>query len=138
MHPSTSRCVNYSHVGFWLPSQGLEVSELEASRVRNAELRRVTGKQKLLLVVDLDHTMLNSARFSEVPLEERTYLSTAYRGPNPNSNNGAHVGMESNHGASAICICIQCLVVDESSEVGRQFVLIHFILRFMGENSWIR
>lgn len=65
--------------------------------MRGAELRRVTGKKKLLLVVDLDHTMLNSARFSEVPVEERTYLSTAYHGENLNNNNAANVGMESNH-----------------------------------------
>ena len=79
--------------------QGLEVSELEASRLRDAELRRVTGKQKLLLVVDLDHTMLNSARFTEVPVEERMYLSTAYHGATayPNNNNGENVGMKSNH-----------------------------------------
>ncbi|KAG0611489.1 hypothetical protein M758_7G144200 [Ceratodon purpureus] len=81
-------------VGLRYIHERLEVSELEASRVRNAELRRVTGKQKLLLVVDLDHTMLNSARFTEVPLEERTYLSTAYHGSNSNNINGACVGQQ--------------------------------------------
>lgn len=73
--------------------QGLEVSELEASRVRDSELRRVTGKKKLLLVVDLDHTVLNSARFSEVPAEERIYMSSAYLGPNSVNSSEKTVGM---------------------------------------------
>jgi len=73
--------------------QGLEVSELEASRVRDSELRRVTGKKKLLLVVDLDHTVLNSARFSEVPAEERIYLSNTYLGSNSVNSGEKTVGM---------------------------------------------
>lgn len=62
--------------------------------MRDSELRRVTGKKKLLLVVDLDHTVLNSARFSEVPPEERIYLSTTYLG-GPKSVNSSEktVGM---------------------------------------------
>ncbi|XP_024385583.1 RNA polymerase II C-terminal domain phosphatase-like 4 [Physcomitrium patens] len=81
-------------VGLRYIHEGLEVSELEAARVRNAELRRVTGKQKLLLVVDLDHTMLNSARFSEVPAEERIYLSTTYLRPNSTNCSAATVGQQ--------------------------------------------
>jgi hypothetical protein len=46
-----------------------------------------------LLVVDLDHTVLNSARFSEVPAEERIYLSTAYLRPNPINSSETTVGM---------------------------------------------
>lgn len=59
-----------THVGLRYIHEGLEVSELEASRVRNAELRRVNKTKKLLLVVDLDHTVLNSARFADVPVGE--------------------------------------------------------------------
>lgn len=61
--------------------------------MRDSELRRVNAKQKLLLVVDLDHTVLNSARFSEVPAEERIYVSTTYLRPNPPSSNETTVGM---------------------------------------------
>lgn len=66
---------------------------MEASRMRDSELKRVTAKKKLLLVVDLDHTVLNSARFSEVPAEERIYLSTTYLGPNSVNSSGKTVGM---------------------------------------------
>jgi hypothetical protein len=61
--------------------------------MRRDELRRVTSKQKLLLVVDLDHTMLNSARFMEVPQEEEAYLAAAYLGPNAASSSAATVGI---------------------------------------------
>lgn len=61
--------------------------------MRCDELRRVTLKQKLLLVVDLDHTMLNSARFSEVPQDEEAYLAAAYLGPNAASSSAGTVGI---------------------------------------------
>lgn len=61
--------------------------------MRGFELKRVNAKQKLLLVVDLDHTVLNSARFSEVPAEERIYLSTTYFRPNPVNTSEDTVGM---------------------------------------------
>jgi hypothetical protein len=61
--------------------------------MRHDELRRVTSKQKLLLVVDLDHTMLNSARFMEVPQEEEAYLAAAYLGPNAATSSAATVGI---------------------------------------------
>lgn len=61
--------------------------------MRRDELRRVTSKQKLLLVVDLDHTMLNSARFMEVPQEEEAYLAAAYLGPNAATSSAATVGI---------------------------------------------
>ena len=73
--------------------QGFEVSEQEASRVRDSELRRGSATQKLLLVVDLDHTVLNSARFSEVPAEERIYLSTTYLRPDPINSSETTFGM---------------------------------------------
>lgn len=65
--------------------------------MRDSELRRVTGKKKLLLVVDLDHTVLNSARFLEVAPEERAYLSTTYLGPNSVSSSKKTVGMYQLH-----------------------------------------
>lgn len=58
--------------------QGLEVSETEAARMRRDELKHVMLKQKLYLVLDLDHTMLNSARFIEVHPEEEAHLAACY------------------------------------------------------------
>ncbi len=43
-------------------SKGFEVSSVEAARLRAANLRRVLSARKLLLVLDLDHTLLNSCR----------------------------------------------------------------------------
>jgi RNA polymerase II C-terminal domain phosphatase-like 3/4 len=48
--------------------------------------------QKLYLVVDLDHTMLNSARFVEVPPEEELYLAATYLGPAPASSSEVTTG----------------------------------------------
>ncbi|CAM6087114.1 unnamed protein product [Calypogeia fissa] len=58
--------------------EGLEVSETEAARMRRDELKHVMHKQKLYLVLDLDHTMLNSARFIEVLPEEEAHLAACY------------------------------------------------------------
>ena len=60
--------------------------------MRSDELKRVTGKKKLLLVVDLDHTMLNSARFIEVSPEEEAYLAATYLGPEHVPNSEATTG----------------------------------------------
>ena len=47
-------------------SEGLELREEELSRLRADEQRRVLASRKLFLILDLDHTLLNSARASEV------------------------------------------------------------------------
>jgi hypothetical protein len=39
------------------------ISSAEAARLRAANLRRLLTARKLLLVLDLDHTLLNSCRF---------------------------------------------------------------------------
>ncbi|XP_002965594.2 RNA polymerase II C-terminal domain phosphatase-like 4 [Selaginella moellendorffii] len=48
------------------------------ARVREDELRQVLGKRKLFLVLDLDHTLLNSARWMEVFPDETAYLEHTY------------------------------------------------------------
>lgn len=58
--------------------QGLEVSSLEAERIRSNELEKILSKRKLYLVLDLDHTLLNSARFVEVTFDEDAYLRSVY------------------------------------------------------------
>ncbi|BDA42625.1 probable RNA polymerase II subunit A C-terminal domain phosphatase [Coccomyxa sp. Obi] len=51
---------------------GLKLSASEAERVRQQSLKRVISDKKLLLVLDLDHTLLNSTRFEEaVGFEEQ-------------------------------------------------------------------
>lgn len=54
--------------------EGLEVTQREADRMRSNELEKVLSNKKLYLVLDLDHTLLNSARFAEVPSNEESYL----------------------------------------------------------------
>ena len=56
----------------------MEVSRLEADRIRGNELERVLSNKKLYLVLDLDHTLLNSARFAEVTPDEYAYLCSVY------------------------------------------------------------
>ena len=51
-------CRRYVH-------QGLTISHGEAARLRADGLARVLAAKRLLLVLDLDHTLLNSTRLSE-------------------------------------------------------------------------
>ena len=52
----------------WLPAgrryikADFRISGAEAARLRAANLRRLLTARKLLLVLDLDHTLLNSCR----------------------------------------------------------------------------
>ncbi|KAI5064813.1 hypothetical protein GOP47_0019508 [Adiantum capillus-veneris] len=57
---------------------GLEVSNQEADRIRSNELEKILLRKKLYLVLDLDHTLLNSARFIEVTSDEDAYLQAVY------------------------------------------------------------
>eukprot|EP00884_Botryococcus_braunii_P016427 jgi/Botrbrau1/3468/Bobra.139_1s0043.1 len=45
---------------------GLELSTDEAERIRSEGLKSVLEERKLLLVLDLDHTLLNSTRFQDL------------------------------------------------------------------------
>eukprot|EP00887_Chlorella_sp_A99_P003679 scaffold7.g3679.t1 len=55
-------CAGYIHAG-------LEISKREAARLRSGEAGRVLAGRKLLLVLDLDHTLLNSSRFQDLTPE---------------------------------------------------------------------
>ena len=48
---------------------GLEISQTEADRLRKGTADRVIAAKRLLLILDLDHTLLNSTRFVEVTPE---------------------------------------------------------------------
>ncbi|PSC72296.1 RNA polymerase II C-terminal domain phosphatase-like 4 [Micractinium conductrix] len=54
--------------------RGLEVSKHEAERLRQGTAERLLAQKKLLLILDLDHTLLNSTRFSEIPPESEAAL----------------------------------------------------------------
>ena len=58
--------------------QGLTVSHSEAERLRADGLARVLAARRLLLVLDLDHTLLNSVRLSEVQ-DPRLMSQMTYR-----------------------------------------------------------
>ncbi|KAH9304733.1 hypothetical protein KI387_009137 [Taxus chinensis] len=55
-----------------------ELTDKEVARLRENDLQKLLPRQKLYLVLDLDHTLLNSARFVEVPPEEGAYVASTY------------------------------------------------------------
>ncbi len=49
------------------------------AKLRSDELRRVLAQRKLLLILDLDHTLLNSARVQDVRARAADRRSFAVR-----------------------------------------------------------
>jgi len=47
----------------------LQVSKGEAARVREREVARLLGSRRLVLILDLDHTLLHSVRLAEVRVD---------------------------------------------------------------------
>ena len=64
LHMAANRC----RAKPWVPAgrryikADFRISGAEAARLRAANLRRLLTARKLLLVLDLDHTLLNSCR----------------------------------------------------------------------------
>ena len=56
---NTSLALKYIH-------HGLEVSRDEAERLRLSTVERALASRRLLLILDLDHTLLHSSRFSDL------------------------------------------------------------------------
>lgn len=54
--------------------RGLVVSKHEAERVRQGTADRLLAHRKLLLILDLDHTLLNSTRLNEIPPDSEPVL----------------------------------------------------------------
>lgn len=54
--------------------RGLEVSKHEAERLRQGTADRLLANRRLLLILDLDHTLLNSTRLTEVSPEGQQLL----------------------------------------------------------------
>lgn len=68
-------------VAFSWVGQGLELSAAEAARLRGEEALRRLSARKLLLVLDLDHTLLNSCHVSELePTQARTFVAGEFYG----------------------------------------------------------
>lgn len=55
--------------------KNLRLGKDELDRLRNKDLKNLLSHKKLYLVLDLDHTLLNSTRFSDITAEEG-YLET--------------------------------------------------------------
>eukprot|EP00252_Welwitschia_mirabilis_P012261 TRINITY_DN2723_c0_g2_i1.p1 TRINITY_DN2723_c0_g2~~TRINITY_DN2723_c0_g2_i1.p1 ORF type:complete len:519 (-),score=110.99 TRINITY_DN2723_c0_g2_i1:215-1771(-) len=62
-----------------------ELSDSEIARLREDDLKKSLPNQKLYLVLDLDHTLLNSARFIDVSPEEESYITSTYFTGIPNA-----------------------------------------------------
>lgn len=56
---------------------GLEVSRGEADRLRAGTVQRALASRRLLLVLDLDHTLLHSTRLSDLSFEQSQALAAA-------------------------------------------------------------
>lgn len=54
--------------------QGLTVRPTEIQRLREIDLKNLFHKKKLILVLDLDHTLLNSTRYVDISFEEDLLL----------------------------------------------------------------
>ena len=67
----TGVALKYIHKDF-------ELTDTEIERLRESDLKKLLPRQKLYLVLDLDHTLLNSARFVDVLPEEETYITSTY------------------------------------------------------------
>jgi len=55
--------------------QGLRLHDEEISRLRNADMKSLLCRKKLYLVLDLDHTLLNSTLLAHLSSEESHLLN---------------------------------------------------------------
>ena len=79
---SGSTAVRYIH-------QGLEMSNAELEKAKREEKRRILLTGRLVLVLDLDHTLLNSARFSELSQEEHYMMHRIIAAADCEANGGS-------------------------------------------------
>ena len=69
--------------------QGLEMSNAELEKAKREEKRRILLSGRLVLVLDLDHTLLNSARFSELSQEEHYVMHRIIAAADCEANGGS-------------------------------------------------
>lgn len=63
-----------SHVALKYIHKGLEVSKKESIRLRDATVQASLASRRLLLVLDLDHTLLHSTRMCDLTIEQTQKL----------------------------------------------------------------
>lgn len=64
--------------GIWFPpEQGLRLNNDEIVRLRNTDMKNLLRHKKLYLVLDLDHTLLNSTQLVDLTSEEEYLKSEA-------------------------------------------------------------
>ncbi|XP_074562002.1 LOW QUALITY PROTEIN: RNA polymerase II C-terminal domain phosphatase-like 4 [Curcuma longa] len=59
-----------SGVAFGYIHKDLRLGNVEIERLRGADLKNLLHKKKLILILDLDHTLLNSTRFADITSDE--------------------------------------------------------------------
>lgn len=59
----------YKHY-LWFFWQGLRLGSREIDRLRGADLKNLLREKKLILILDLDHTLLHSTHIADVSAEE--------------------------------------------------------------------
>ena len=59
-----------SGVAFGYIHKDLRLGSKEIDRLRGADLKKLNSAKKLILILDLDHTLLNSTRLAEISSEE--------------------------------------------------------------------
>ncbi|KAK3030423.1 hypothetical protein RJ639_037552, partial [Escallonia herrerae] len=64
-----------SGVAFGYIHKDLRLGNHEVARIRKRDFKNLLSQKKLYLVLDLDHTLLNSTRFLDITLEEE-YLKS--------------------------------------------------------------
>ncbi|KAG4929783.1 hypothetical protein AAZX31_17G072600 [Glycine max] len=64
-----------SGVTFGYIHKGLRLHDEEISRLRNTDMKSLLGRKKLYLVLDLDHTLLNSTHLAQLTSEELHLLN---------------------------------------------------------------
>lgn len=55
--------------------QGLRLNNDEIDRLRNTDIKKSLHRKKLYLVLDLDHTLLNSTQLNHMTAEEEYLMS---------------------------------------------------------------
>lgn len=59
------------HLTIWNSNlQNLRLANDEITRLRDKDLKNLLCQKKLYLVLDLDHTLLNSSRFLDITVDE--------------------------------------------------------------------
>ena len=83
-NPNTTNTHSSSPVALKYIHHGLEVSRDEAERLRAETVQRALTSRRLQLILDLDHTLLHSSRFSDLTPEQHEQLharAAAQTGP---------------------------------------------------------